>query len=70
MSVLVVSGYRDKEFKEYEDLFYENFNPDDWDYLIIGEDQNEVQNLAWRLEVCDSELKQVGSVWVAVTYHS
>jgi len=70
MSVLVVSGYRDSEFEEYKDLFYENFNPDDWDYIIIGEDENEVKNMAWGLEVCDSEIKKIGSVWVAVTYHS
>lgn len=70
MSVQVVAGYNDTAFETVKDMFYSNFGPDDWDFIIVGAVRSEVENLAWRLEVCDSQVKQIGDQWVAVTYHS
>jgi hypothetical protein len=70
MSVTVINGYRDTAWPHFENVFYENFNPDDWDYMIIGMDEVEVRDMASRLTVCDNHVKQIGFMWVAVTYHS
>jgi hypothetical protein len=70
MAVQVINGYRDLMWKEVEHVFYENFNPDDWDYMIIGFNEHEVREMADKLTVCDNTVKQIGFMWVAVTYHS
>ena len=70
MTVSVVQGYNDQGFEGVRELFYENFPPDDWDYIITGTDEHEVRSLASRLEVCDSCVQLIAGQWVAVTYHS
>ena len=69
MTVKVVFGWNDPEFHIYENVFW-NFTPDDWDYMIIGENQYEVERIAERMQVCDYQIKQIGDRWIAVTYHS
>lgn len=79
MSIKIICGYNDAEWDSVSDMFYENFNPDDWDYIIIGEDQHQVEDMAYRLQVCGCEVKSIKMVdpmtnwtvdqWVAVTYH-
>ena len=80
MSIKIICGDNDAEWDSVRDMFYENFSPDDWDYIIIGEDRHQVEDMAYRLEVCSFQIKEVKAVdpmtnwtidqWVAVTYHS
>jgi hypothetical protein len=69
MAVKIIVGWDDPEFDTYKDMFY-NFTPDDWDYMIIGDKEHEVEWIAEKLYVCDFQIKQIGDRWVAVTYHS
>jgi hypothetical protein len=71
MAVTVIMGPRDPAFKEVEDLFYANFDPDDWDHIILGDDGEQVEDLADRLGCHSFEcvLKHIDGRWVAVTYH-
>jgi hypothetical protein len=70
MSIKIISSYEDPEWEAYEKMFYDNFNPDDWDYIIEGSDKYGVTDIAEKLYVCDFEIKQIGDKWVAVTYHA
>jgi hypothetical protein len=80
MSVKVITSYNDEDFSEVSEMFYNSFSPDDWDYMIIGEDIREVEDLAYKLKVYDYTLKEIEMIdpmtnwkvnmWVAVTYHS
>jgi hypothetical protein len=45
MSVKVITSYNDEDFSEVSEMFYNNFSPDDWDYMIIGEDIREVEKM-------------------------
>ena len=77
MSVNVITSWNDEDFEEFSEMFYNNFSPDDWDYLIIGDSKNEVEHLAYTLHVCSYDMKEISGIanwsdakWVAVTYHS
>lgn len=70
MAMKVIDGYNDPEWDAYKDLFYANFNPDDWDYLIEGDSEFNVDYLASKLYVCDYEVKKIGDKFYAVTYHA
>lgn len=70
MAVQVVNGYKDSMWDVVKDMFYANFNPDDWDYIVMGYDEQEVREMAQKMTVCDNDVKQIGVMWVAVTYHS
>lgn len=70
MAMKIIDGYDDPEWESYKDLFYENFNPDDWDYIIEGNDEFSVDALASKLMVCDYDVKKIGDKFYAVTYHS
>jgi len=70
MSIKIISSYEDPEWEAYEKMFYDNFSPDDWDYIIEGSDKCGVTDIAEKLYVCDFEIKQIGDKWVAVTYHA
>lgn len=70
MAVKIIAGYKDLEFDSYQDLFYANFDPDDWDYIIEGESELEVDSMAMKLYVCDYQIKKIGDKFYAVTYHS
>ena len=80
MSMKVITCHNDEDFSEVSEMFYNNFMPDDWDYIIIGEDIGEVEDLAYKLKVYDYTLKEIEMIdpmtnwkvnmWVAVTYHS
>ena len=69
MSVKIIT-YNDSEWQSYSDLFYNNFDPDDWDYLIIGDDKYTVELLAEKLYVFNYDMKEIDGRWTAVTYHS
>lgn len=69
MAVKIICGYDDPEFPIYENLFW-NFCPDDWDYMIIGDVEHQVADLGQNLAIFEYQIKKIGSVWVAVTYHS
>jgi hypothetical protein len=70
MSVKIIIGYRDPNFEDVQQMFYDNFSPDDWDHIIIGDDGEQVEDLARRLAIFESVLKHIDGKWVAVTYHS
>lgn len=70
MSVIVISGHNDPEWEKYKDVFYGNFDPDDWDYMIIGYKSYEVTEIADKLKVYDVAFRKVDDLWYAVTYHS
>ena len=80
MSMKVITSYNDEDFSEVSEMFYNNFMPDDWDYIIIGEDPHEVGDLAIRLRIFSYNMKEIEMIdpmtnwkvdmWVAVTYHS
>lgn len=69
MAVKIIVGWDDPEFPIFENIFY-NFIPDDWDYMIMGDKEWEVEWIAEKLFVCYYTIKQIGDRWVAVTYHS
>ena len=69
MSVKVIIGYNDPDYPIYQN-YISAFNPDDWDYIIVGDNKNEVENIAEKLYVCDYQIKQFIDRWIAVTYHS
>jgi hypothetical protein len=53
------------------DTFYENFCPDDWDYIIVGRNQQKVEDLAYKLYISHYEVKEVlDGIWWGVTYHA
>lgn len=70
MSVKVITNGNDLDFSDVSGVFYNNFSPDDWDYMIVGTDRNEVDTIAYLLHVFKYNMKHVDDVWVAVTYHS
>jgi hypothetical protein len=70
MAIKIIAGYNDSEWDQYENVFYENFNPDDWDYIIEGDNESEVVMIAEKLYVCDFKTKKIGDKWIAVTYHA
>ncbi len=70
MSVKVIFYANEKDFEEVSSTFYDYFCPDDWDYIIIGNDENEVDGIAYLLHAFDYKVKQIGEEWMAVTYHS
>lgn len=70
MSVKVIFYANEKDFEEVYSAFYNNFNPDDWDFIVIGEDKNEVDGIAYLLQGSGYDVKQIGDEWMAVTYHS
>ena len=69
MSVKIIT-YNDSEWQSYSDLFYNNFDPDDWDYLIIGDDKYTVELLVEKLYIFNYDMKEIDGRWTAVTYHS
>jgi hypothetical protein len=69
MAIKIILGYNDPEFSLYENYFW-NFNPDDWDYMIVGEHQSFVEDMAEKLKIFDYDIKLINDLWVAVTYHS
>lgn len=69
MSIKIITGYSEPEWQDVKDMFYTNFTPDDWDYIIIGDSEYDVQLLAEKLQVCDYKIKLINNQWVAVTYH-
>lgn len=70
MSVKIIAGYNDPEFDDHADKFYGNFCPDDWDYIVIGDEEYTVDCIAYKLAVMDYEKKQIGEEYWAVCYHS
>ena len=80
MSVTVINSSNEEDFEEIGNLFYNHFSPDDWDYVIMGEDKNEVEDLAYKLQIFDYKIEPIPMKdpmtnwdivkWVAVTYHS
>lgn len=56
---------------ELYDTFYENFCPDDWDYVIISENADLVRAVASPLgRHLHIDIKAVGKEWWGVVYHS
>lgn len=72
MTIYVINGYEDPGFSKVQEMFYNNFTPDDWDYIIVGGEYDyfEVEKIARALKVCDYQIKEIGNMHVAVTYHS
>lgn len=70
MAIKIIFGYNDPLFPEFEDRFYNNFTPDDWDYIIVGKTKKAVLNEAMKKMVCDFQIAKVDGDWMAVTYHS
>lgn len=70
MAIKIICGYNDPEFNIYENYLDQHFDPDDWDYMIMGENEFEVTELAEKLYVFEYGIKKVGNIFIAVTYHS
>ncbi len=71
MSVKVICGYNDAEFTdEMQDMLYQHFSPDDWDYIVIGEVFDEVDGVAYTLSIFEYKIKEIGGKFFSVTYHS
>lgn len=62
--------YNDPAFSDYKDKFYNHFNPDDWDYIIIGPKEGDVYDIACKLYICDMVIKEIDGEWIGVTYHA
>lgn len=71
-NMIVIESYNDPLFPEWEDRFYNNFNPDDWDFILIHKSKAKVEATAAKLHphACHVSMKKVDNVWMAVTYHS
>lgn len=65
---------RFKPESELAEVFYSNFNPDDWDFIVISDSKEMVDVVCNSLFVCDFDVKYVQlkgeHVWMGVTYHS
>lgn len=77
MAVTVIRNGNDADFEKVMDILYDYFAPDDWDYIIFGDDYDEVVSLADMLHVCSFSSARVlapksecNDKWMAVTYHS
>lgn len=71
MAVKVISSYHDDGFEEVQDFFFNNFSCDDWDFILIGDKKHEVEKVALKLQVMESEgPKLYNDLWYMVTYHS
>jgi len=66
MSVTVYDDYD----SAINDVFFDNFHPDDWDYVLVGDDWSHVEHLAEKLKVFKYDIKFIGDQVWAVTYHS
>lgn len=59
---------------ELAEVFYSNFAPDDWDFIVISDNKDMVEVVCNSLFVCDFDVKYVclegEHVWMGVTYHS
>jgi len=69
MSTLFVYTRQSEIPQEHQEMLYA-FPPDDWDYLIIGFEQELVDVVARGIYIFDYRIKQFGNLWAAVTYHS
>lgn len=70
MAIKVICGYNDKEYTdELEKMLYDHFSPDDWDYIIIGDDIDEVDGVAYTLSIFEYKTKEIDDKFVSVTYH-
>jgi hypothetical protein len=60
--------------KEILDAFYENFSPDDWDFVTVSRDRGVVEFFCESKKLCNFEIKEVdgfwGKFWMGVNYHS
>ncbi len=70
MAIRIITGDHDPLFNEYEDRFFNNFSSDDWDYIIIGNNEGEAYDIACKLYVFDMILKEIDGEWIGVTYHA
>jgi len=71
MSVKVICGYNDAEFTdEMQDMLYDHFSPDDWDYIIIGDVLDEVERVAYTLSIFEYKIMEIDGKFFSVTYHS
>lgn len=72
--MIVIDGWHDPKFPDFEDKFRANFTPfvDDWDFMIIGSSIIRVTRKAKELhpQACDVRVVKVDGQWIAVTYHS
>lgn len=59
---------------ELAEVFYENFTPDDWDFIVISDCKEMVEVVCNSLFVCDFDVNYVKLKgehrWMGVTYHS
>ena len=71
MAIKIIVGYNDSEYDAYEKLFHDNFSPDDWGFIIEGDNEFDVEYIASKLTLGDcSTMKKIGDKFYAVTYHS
>lgn len=70
MATKIIVGYNDSEYDAYMKLFHDNFNPDDWDFIIEGDNEFDVEYIASKLMLYDYSTKKIGNKFYAVTYHS
>lgn len=70
MAVKIIIGYDDSEWKAVSDTFYNNFIPDDWDYIVIGKNIDEVDTICSRLYICDYKIVDINGEFWGVTYHA
>lgn len=73
MVTRIITKYQDKEFSKIENSFYSNFSPDDWDYIIVGDDVYDVDQIAFKLKgnlATNYEIKDCPEGFIAVVYHS
>lgn len=57
------------EHRELIEIYYNNFTPDDADYIVFGMNHGMVDTVANALKSCDFEMTLVGQITYAVTYH-
>lgn len=69
MSVKIIVGYNDEEWESISAVFYNNFNPDDWDYIIIGKSEKEVDDISYKFMDTYREVEEINGLFWAVTYH-
>jgi hypothetical protein len=73
MATRIITDYCDEEFNTIEEVFYSNFSPDDWDYIIVGDNAYTVDEIALKLKgnlATDYQVKEFSGSFIAVIYHS
>ena len=68
MNVKVIDD-KSPEWDNYKDIFNKYFNPDDWDYMVIGEKYDDVLTICDIFAFYEFKIIELDGINYGVTYH-